>query len=251
MSTVSSAKLHPVPPYEHRNLNVVAMDKSISGLVRVILGGPELDGFDPGLPASWVKVFVPGPTGNVGRAYTVRAFDRRRGLLEIDVVRRRRGGALSNWIYEHLQLGDSLNIAGPRGGVEVDRSADWHLLLGDETALPAIAAILPAIPQHARAKALVEVPYPGHAYREDAGIEFLFRGLQLSHMASFLESAVESLANPQGRGHIWIAGEAALVKRLRRQCMDRWGGAGAKVDATGYWKAGHEDYRDEEAYPIV
>lgn len=240
----------PVPPYEFRRLDVFVVDRSTPGLVRVVLGGPELKGFDPGLPASWVKAFVPGPTGNIGRAYTVRTFDRERGLLEIDVVRRRRGGALSNWIYDRLQVGGHLDIAGPRGGIEIDQKADWHLLLGDETALPAIAAVLPHIPASVKKKALVEVPFPGQSYKEDPGIELLFRGVQLSHVTSYLESAIDSLPSFVGRGRIWIAGEAALIKRLRRQCIDRWGKQGAILDVTGYWKMGHEDYRDDEAYPV-
>ena len=247
MSNANTSRVSPVPPYDFRRLDVIAVDRSTRGLVRVVLGGAALDDFDPGPPASWVKVFIPGPTGNLGRAYTVRAFDTKRRLLEIDVVRRRKGGALSSWIYDSLQVGDQLDVAGPRGGIVVDSRADWHLLLGDETALPAIASILPHIPAAAAKIALVEVPFPGQAYKEDPGIAFLFRGVQLSHVTSYLESAIDALPALPGKGRVWIAGEAALVKRLRRQCIDRWGNTGTIVDAMGYWKAGHEDYKDEEA----
>jgi NADPH-dependent ferric siderophore reductase len=247
MSQNSVLPSFPVPPYAYRRLDVLSVDRSTRGLVRVVLGGAAMADFDPGPPASWVKIFIPGTTGDIGRAYTVRAYDTKRRLLEIDVVRRRAGGALSTWIYDRLKAGDQLDVAGPRGGMIVDPEADWYLLLGDETALPSIAAILPHIPDNVVKTALVEVPFPGQAYKEDPGIQLLFRGVQLSNVTSYLESAIDSLPTTQGRGRIWIAGEATLVKRLRRQCMARWGNTGTQVDAMGYWKAGHEDYKDEEA----
>ncbi|SDG02243.1 siderophore-interacting protein [Dyella sp. 333MFSha] len=231
------------PPYAYRDLEVVSVRKH-RGLIRVVLGGKALADLTVPLPAAWVKVFLPGPSGDVGRAYTVRRFDPVRQLLEIDVVRRRQGGALSNWIYERLAVGDHLHVAGPRGGVEPTAQADWHLLLGDETALPAIASMVEAgLP--GRSIALVEVPFPDDAYDENPLIQFLFRGRAANDEPSYLETALDSLPTLPGRGRVWIAGEAAVVKRLKRAAVDRWGPSGVTVHAAGYWKMGQTDYKDD------
>lgn len=240
----------PLPPYAFRRVQVRQVIRVNRGWVRVILGGSELKDFEPCGTACWVKLFVPGPRGNVGRAYTVRAFDADKGLLEIDVVRRRQTGAISQWIYEHLKSGDELHIAGPRGGVEIDPGVQWHLLMGDETSLPAIHCLLEALPATGRKTAVIEVPFPEANYASNKDIHYLFRGVGHSAEQSYLETAMTTLPEEAGQGWVWIGGEASLVKKLRLLANERWGPGKTTINATGYWKMGLEDYRDEEVYPL-
>lgn len=248
-ATVRTAPF-PVPPYAYMRVRVKDVVRINRGWARIILAGPELADFVPTGVACWIKAFIPGPSGNIGRAYTVRHFDADACELEIDVVRRRRTGAMSQWMYDNLRPGDHIDIAGPRGGLVIDEEAAWHVVLGDETALPAIHCILEALPAHVPRTAIVEVPFPENTYASESQIDFLIRGINDGDRPSFLESAIETIPQRVGKGRVWIAGEAGLIRSLKKHAKQVWTRPDITIEATGYWKMGEQDYRDEVAYPL-
>lgn len=228
-------------------LDVQSVDRSNPAFVSVTLRGALAAGVIPDGPTSWVKVFAPHLDSRTGRAYTIRRFDAARDELVVDIISRRQGGLLSDWIARDLQAGAQLGIAGPRECKAFKGNADWYLLLGDETALPAIASMLEAA-QGRDVEAIVEVPFPDYTYVRSPRLRYLFRGREDNDKESYLIHAVDTIGNRPGKGEIWIAGEAGMVKALRNHCRHIWIGRGHSITATGYWKMGEQDYRDDEAF---
>lgn len=139
---------------------VVRTQRLSASLVRVVVSGSDLAGFEPVHADSYVKlVFVDADGNPRQRAYTVRAFDPATGELTLDVVVHGDVGLAGPWAAA-AQPGDTVTLRGPGGGYTPAPDADWHLLAGDESALPAIAAALDRMPAGASGRAFVEVHGP-------------------------------------------------------------------------------------------
>ncbi len=134
--------------------------------------------------------------------------------------------------------GDRLNAAGPRGHTYI-HDADWHLFTGDETAIPAIFAMLEGLPQGAKAHAFIEIA--DDADRQDAppdaAIVWLSRGGAAPGPSRLLGDAVEGFALPAGHGHAYILGETSSVRAIRQRLIAR-GLAKDQTCAEGYWRPG-------------
>src|SRR5699024_8784601 len=100
------------------------------------------------------------------------------GTFDIDVVRHD-GGLAAGWAYR-AQPGDQIDFAGPKSCALLNREVDWHLLIGDETALPAIGRFLEEAPEGLAVRAIVEIPSAADQQqiptRADARVEWLCRG---------------------------------------------------------------------------
>src|SRR5690606_21980533 len=96
-----------------------------------------------------------GAVKPAARDYTLRRFDPATGELDLDFVVHDAGPATS-WAVQ-AQPGQSLTMIGPRGAFLIPTSFDWHLLVGDETALPAIGRRLEELPTGSKAIAIVEI----------------------------------------------------------------------------------------------
>ncbi len=147
-----------------RTLDVKHVDKISAHMIRVTLGG-DLDGFTSVGFDDHVKLFF--PTGSVGedgqpefmaRDYTPRRHDPQAKTLAIEFVIHDAGPA-TRWA-EQAKPGQTLQIGGPRGSFVIPTDFDWHLLIGDDTGLPAIARRLEELPAGTRAVALIEVDGP-------------------------------------------------------------------------------------------
>ncbi|MFG1425979.1 siderophore-interacting protein [Roseixanthobacter glucoisosaccharinicivorans] len=214
---------------------------------RITVDGSSLPSFRPGLPAQWLKVFVPGAA--TGRAYTVRRFNRVSKRIELDFVLHGDNGPVSAWAAR-VQPGEAFRISGthPRSGVAAAPAASRILLFGDETALPAVGSILETLPAHARAEAFVEVADASEeqAIESSAGVSltWLHRG-DATNGAS-LEAAAQALGRPPADTIIWIAAESSTVAALRRLALSEWGVDRSRLHAAGYWKRGEANHRDED-----
>jgi NADPH-dependent ferric siderophore reductase len=106
-------------------------------------------------PAQDVELFLREPGGRrVKRRYTIRHARPDTGEFDLDVLLHGHGPG-ATW-GATARPGDAVEFQGPRGKLELT-SADWHLLAGDESALPAIAAVCEALPATERALAFIEV----------------------------------------------------------------------------------------------
>ncbi len=223
-------------PVVRRTLEVRRVTPLTPHLVRVTLGGPELEGFHSAAPDDHVKVFFPTPDGPVGRDYTPRRHDPQAGELDLDFVLHE-GGVGSAWASA-ARPGDTLTLGGPRGSTLVRYAFDWYLLMGDETALPSIARRLEELPAGARALAFVEVAGAADELpltsRADVQVTWLHRGDQAPGTSRRLEVALAATPLPAGEGFAWVAAEAQVARRLRQHLLER-GLPAEHLRASAYW----------------
>jgi NADPH-dependent ferric siderophore reductase len=256
-------------PLKMRMLQVVRTRLVSPQLLRVTLHGADLADFVSASFDDHVKVFFPqggadkpalpeaGPNGPVfaadqprppARDYTPRRYDAIAQELDIEFVLHGDGPA-STWAAQ-AQPGQFLGVGGPRGSFVVPTAFDWHLLVGDETALPAIGRRLEELGAGTRALVVVEVPdaaaeipLPSQANVE---VHWLHRGD--APEGSLLEPALREIALPRGEGYVWAAGESAAMKAVRLHLVTERGIEKARIRASSYWKRGaaavHETLED-------
>lgn len=235
------------------------------GLLRLTLGGGDLRDFTtPGTTDAYVNVVIPPPASPYGevfdpkrirdefprhnwparRRYTVRAWDRARQLLTVDFVVHGSDGVAGRWAAA-AQPGNVLVFEGPSGGYRPDPAADWHLLAGDESALPAIAASLEAMPAGALAVVRLVCDGPAHqlALQSPGCLDMTWvHRSGSSGDEDLLPAAIRELPFPRGRVHAFVHGEAGEIRRIRRHLLVDRGLARADMSCSPYWR---RDMTDE------
>jgi len=242
---------------------VVEVEWLTPRMVRVVFGGDGLADFTP---TAWTDqylnaLFVPdgapyavpfdiddaraqAPEHRpVGRRYTIRWWDAASGRLAIDFVVHGDTGVAGAWANSAAP-GDRLQIVGPTGGYAPDPGTDVHLMVGDESALPAIAASLERVAPTARAYAVVvvddvrhrlELACPGSlevtwVHREDAPDD-----------ADQLLHAVQALALPDGSVQVFLHADAAEVRAVLRHLLGERGIPKPGTSISPYWRRHHTD----------
>ena len=136
-------------------------------------------------------------------------------------------------------LGAPVGYAGPRVDFAPRDDADWLLLCGDETALPAIAAILETAPPRAQVLAVVEVADPDEEHElalpDGADVRWVHRDGAPAATSSHLADALRSLELPDGPGQAWGAAESRIARDVRDVLRGERGMPRKHVKATGYW----------------
>ncbi|MGC4889158.1 siderophore-interacting protein [Micromonospora sp. DT227] len=242
---------------------VVRTTRPTPHLIRLVLGGEELTGLPVGAYTDHYVKFVFPPAGVTYphpadlatikrdfpaaqwprlRAYTVRAWDAAAGELTVDVVHHGEEGLAGPWAAA-LRPGDRVLFTGPGGAYAPDPTADWHLLAGDESALPAIAAALERLPAGAPARVFVEVEGPADELplASDGAVELRWLHRAGRPVGAALVEAVRALEFPPGRVHVFVHGEAGAVKELRRLLRVERGVPRADLSISGYWRLGLDD----------
>ena len=227
----------PLAATTRMQLEVVDSSPLSPGMQRLVLTAPELAGlqYQPGQDMM-LMVAVDGDRP-VRRRYTIRALDRERRLLTIDVVRHADGPG-ERWVAA-ARPGDKIEGIGPRGKIFLNPDADWHLFIGDDSALPAYLTMAGAVPAGARALVILEVPGPDAEQDAPAGAEvaWLHRDGRPAGDPAVLVEAAGTVALPPGRGHAYLAGEATVVLRLREALAAR-GLAAEQISPKAYWGRG-------------
>lgn len=246
-------------PMRFRVLDVRAVTRITPHLVRVTLAGDALEGFVSMGFDDHVKLFFPdpftgvlalpaaGPDGPVWaegskpimRDYTPRRFDAAARTLEIDFALHLAGPA-TLWA-EQARPGQQLGVGGPKGSFIVPSGFDWHLLIGDDTALPAISRRLAELPAGARAQLLVEVDGPADhiAFDTAADIDVVWVHRDGAAAGALpLLDALSRMAPPSGVFHTWIGCESAQAKALRGYLIDECQANPKWMRASGYWRKG-------------
>ncbi len=196
-------------------------------LVRLVLDGVE--GFEStGVPDEWVGLVVPGQFQS--RYYTVRSH--RVGELTLDVVVHD-VGLVTEWAMRDC-VGDAVTITEPKASFDPPPGAGWLLLVGDLTAMPAIARIVethPELPTYV----LAEVPDDLSGYLPDtAQVTWLEPP---APGQSALAQVVEGIDWPEGEGYFWMAGESAQMRAIRKHLMREVRLPTSHYDVMGYWRA--------------
>lgn len=197
-------------------------------------GAPYAAPFDP----AEIRDSLPKDHWPHRRRYTVRDWDEQSGRLTLDVVVHGDVGVGGPWAA-NAEPGDVLVLEGPGGGYRPDPAADWHLLVGDESALPAIAASLEALPAGARAVARLVVDGPDHeldlATEAELDLVWLHRSGNPSD-AELLPGAVRDLDWRDGSVHAFVHGEAVEIREIRRHLLADRGVGRAELSCSPYWR---------------
>ncbi len=219
---------------KRRDLQVVRVETPTPHFRSITLAGESLAGFISASFDDHVKLVLDADAaGPVMRDYTPRHYDPVAGELTIEFALHGDGPA-ANWAAKAVP-GSRLVVAGPRGSFVIPKDYDWHLLVGDETALPAVARRLEELPASTRAIVVLQA--------SDAADRRTLRSaaaLQVEWVADTdaLIAAVRALTLPAGEGYAWCAGEAAATAALRRVLVDEKGHDRQAIRAAAYWKRG-------------
>lgn len=184
-----------------------------------------------------VKETLPSEKWPVTRTYSIREF--RDGHLVIDFVIHGDQGIAGPWA-QRAQVGDRLQFFGPGGGYRPDQDAPWHLIVGDESALPAMGAALEAIPAGKRVIALVEVANEDEEQSLPHNVQWFYRPSS-EYVGHQLVDAVRDLDFPEGTPQVFVHGEAAFVRELRRHLRGERGIGCEHLSISGYWRSGLDD----------
>jgi NADPH-dependent ferric siderophore reductase len=229
---------------KRRSLQVLRVQALSPHLRSITFGGDALADFVSASFDDHLKLMLDNGDGTlVMRDYTPRHFDAARRELTIEFVLHGDGPA-AGWAAQ-AQPGQTVLIGGPRGSFVIAPDHDWHLLAGDETALPAIARRLEELPASAQAIVLLQVADPADRRALPSAAQ-----VQLQWLADgpALLAAARALHLPAGEGYAWCAGEARLMAQLRAVLVDEKGHSPQAIRAAAYWKAGaaghHENLGD-------
>jgi len=229
-----------------RQLDVKHVDKIAAHMTRVTLSG-DLDGFTSLGFDDHVKLFFPDTSGTSGaeppvlaRDYTPRRYDAAGKILEIDFAIHDAGPA-TRWA-ETVRAGDTLAIGGPRGSFIIPTNFDWHLLIGDETAIPAIGRRLAELPAGARAVVLAEVDGPADELsfesKANFSVTWAYRDGAQAGASNVLATTLKTMSLPTGDYYAWVACESLIAKALRVQLLAEHGANKKWMRAAGYWRRG-------------
>lgn len=238
-----------------RDLTVTAIHDLSPHMRRITLTG-DMEGFQSLGFDDHVKLLFPDPETGVitlpggdakpiARDYTPRAFDVAAGTLTLDFALHGltdgSAGPATAWAQRAV-IGDILVLGGPRGSTVWPTDYALHLLIGDETALPAIGRRLEELPVGTRALVLAAVDNPAEklefATRADVSVHWLFR--DPAHGGHALADAVARLCVTETDIFAWVAAEAAEMRVIRDLLSTRHGIDAQRMKASGYWQRGEE-----------
>lgn len=242
-------------------------------MIRITFGGAELAGMTSGGLDQRIKLLLPRagqvapelPSGELSlqvvrqlpesmrpivRTYTIRSLRADSHELDVDFVLHSHAGPGSAFAAA-AQVGDRVGIVGPNAdyphgkplaGVEynVDRLHTHTLLVGDETALPAIGSILETLPSHVHAKVLLEIP--SHQDRQrlisaaNVDLTWLARDEHSAARGELILDALASAPLADPALYAWVCGEAGVVKAVRRHLINDRGMDRSAVSFMGYWR---------------
>ena len=254
-------------PLKFRVVEVRRVRHLTPHLVRVTFGGSDLDGFSSLGFDDHVKLFFPdaatgelvlptlGPDGSpvfphprpLARDYTPLRYNAAARTLDIDFAVHDAGPA-TNWAVQAAP-GQRIGIGGPKGSFLIPTDFDGHLLVGDDTALPAIGRRLHELANDTRALVVAEVDSEADrvALDSDAHLKvvWVYRHGAPAGNPSGLLAAVRALQLPPGEVFAWVGAESAVARALHTHLVQERGLNPKWVKASGYWRRGSAGTHDK------
>jgi len=255
MTEVQTQGIHRVMhEIKRRRLEVLRVVDLTPRMRRITLGGPQLAGFISLGTDDHVKLLFPQNAEQAAaletlvlgagksdvpmppmRDYTPRRYDLDKLELDIDFVLHGDGPA-STWA-EQAKPGQFLHIGGPRGSMIVPDIFDSYLLIGDETALPAIARRLEGLAANRKALVVVEVENGKEQQILESAAQVNVIWVLREGGKDNLLATVKQLQVPKGNLYAWVATETKVSRQIRRVLLDEHGLDEQFVKAVGYWRA--------------
>lgn len=242
-----------------RSVQVLRCEAITPHMRRIVFGGSDLAGFQSDAPDDHVKLFFPNADGafvlptmtpegpryeegalpSPARDYTPRDFDPQSGELSIDFVLHGEGVA-SSWAAR-AQPGDPLKLGDPRGSFLVADDYDHYVLIGDETALPAIGRWLEAMPADMHAQVFIEIADAAERQEllseAEVRVNWLERNGFDAASSTLLEDSLRDYEPEDGDTFYWIGAESMRARAMRKFLEEHLGVDKEWVRAKGYWKA--------------
>jgi NADPH-dependent ferric siderophore reductase len=221
-------------------LSVVSATNVTPRMRRVRMTSDNLDEFRPRAGQEIVLQIPQGAADPARRHYTIRNFDPKARLIDVDFVLHGDHAPGVRWALD-ARPGQTIDIRGPRGRIGLAADADWHLFSGDETALPAIFGMVEALSDGAPAHVFLEIGDAADRQALDAraavSLTYLPRNGAEPGPSRILLDAIERFQLPKGKGHAIIIGETSNVRAQRQHLLAR-GLAKDQIYAEGYWRPG-------------
>jgi NADPH-dependent ferric siderophore reductase len=233
--------------HETRRWPVTLVSKALltPRMLRLGFQSAALGDFVSAAPDDHVKLFFPSGDATAAdartcmRDFTPRAFDCESGTLVIDVALHAAGPAVE-WATA-AEVGATLEIGGPRGSAVVPDDFDWYLLIGDETALPAMGRRVEDLRPGVPVATFAVVDDEAEIQRFDTAAAWCPTWVlrkSTTDDAALLRAALKDYDLPLGDGFVWIAAEADVARDLRRHIVEERGHPREWTKAAGYWKQG-------------
>lgn len=234
-------------------------------MARITLTDPSFAEFPSAAYDDHVKLFIapvgqqlvmpkPGPNGlewpegaprPEGRDYTPRSFDKARREVVIDFVLHK-GGVAAEWAA-NARPGYTIGMGGPRGSFVVRGTFPWYMLIGDETALPAIGRRIEELPAGSKVFAFVEIVNAAERQSFGGGADVAMTWVERAAGGSIID-IVKAADLPTGDGYVFIAGEHGLSGALREYFVTERGHDPDLIKSAGYWRRGEADFDDGHAH---
>lgn len=269
MKSTQPQKRRRVRP-KPRRVQVVRVERLTPHMIRIVLAGEELDGMTTNGPAEHLKVFLPpagesnvslpewGPDGPIlkegqqrplNRTYTPRRWDPNAKELTVDFLLHGEGPG-STWA-EQAKPGQVVAVSGgPGGAYKIDTGADWYLIAADDSALPAVATLLEALPESCFAHVFVEVGDTEEELDLESPAKFqvtwLHHGWAPGQVGRILVESVRKFPSPKGNGRVWIGCEAGFMRDIRLHLLNERGMDRAHILTHGYWRYGIINHPDND-----
>lgn len=253
MTPPSVARVRREPP-SFRRLTVFGSEALTSRMMRVTIGGDELCDFEMPAPAGSVRLLLPEPgsdtltvptwngneflneDGSRPAIRTLTPLNHRDDRLDVDVVLHG-DTPLAAWA-ESAAAGTPIALSGPGRGYDIPESAGSFLIVGDESAIPAITQVVAAIPDTTPVVVIVEAADPSARMtvtdRDDVSVTWLDADGD-DPPGTAMGQAVRDAAIADDT-HVWAAGEAAAVQTIRRHLFDDRSVPRSRATVRGYWK---------------
>ena len=224
-------------------------------LLRITLAGDGLRSLVVDQPAASVRLLVPSPDddglemptwdGNeflladgsrpILRTFTPLRVDNGAGCLDLEIVRHE-GGAISSWA-ETAAPGNPAALSGPGRGVELPHGVTQLIVLGDETALPAVGQLMEWLSEEVEVEAHVEVISKDAVVEMPGDDDAVTWHVSVSDPpGSALVEVARSFGDLSESTHLWAAGEASAMQAIRSHLFTDLGLPRTRATVRGYWK---------------
>lgn len=228
---------------KRRTVTVRESSRLTPHMQRITFASADLGDFVSAGADDHIKLFFPVDGEQQMRDYTPRRFDTASGLLVVDFALHDAGPA-TQWALT-ARPDDTLQVGGPRGSLVIDWSFDWWLLIGDETALPAIGRRTEEAPAGTRVITVAAVPGADDEQAFDTqaahAAVWVHRPIERADDPEPLLDALAQVDFPPGEGYVWIAAEAKVARAIKTHVRDERGHPKDWMRASGYWARGRSD----------